>query len=117
MRPVVSNISIGLNMSHGVYIGHDYSSVSAVSLLTATGSVFMTSLVTPATTLAVCRWILQNGCHRATPTQTKFLKRGSSAVECRTRNQVSPGSNTSLLPFRRLSIFVLSIDAPFDSAA
>ena len=32
----------------------------------------------------------------------------SSAVECRTRNQVSPGSNQ----FRRLGIFVLSIDAP-----
>ena len=41
---------------------------------------------------------------------------GSSAVECRTRNQVSPGSNPPLLPFRRLGIFVLSIDAPVDSA-
>ena len=28
-----------------------------------------------------------------------------------TRNQVSPGSNPSLLPFRRLGIFVISIDA------
>ena len=37
-------------------------------------------------------------------------------VECRTRNQVSPGSNPSLLPFRRLGIFVLSIDAPVHSA-
>ena len=36
----------------------------------------------------------------------------SSVVECRTRNQVSPGSNPPLLPFRRLGIFVLSIDAP-----
>ena len=34
-------------------------------------------------------------------------------VECRTRNQ---GSNPPLLPFRRLGIFVLSIDAPVDSA-
>ena len=44
------------------------------------------------------------------------MKRGSSAVERRTRNQVSPGSNPALLPFRRLGIFVLSIDAPVDSA-
>ena len=40
---------------------------------------------------------------------------GSSAVECRARNQVSPGSNHPLLPFRRLGIFVLSIDAPVES--
>ncbi len=45
-----------------------------------------------------------------------IVERGSSAVECRTRNQVSPGSNHPLLPFRRLGIFVLSIDAPVDSA-
>ena len=44
------------------------------------------------------------------------LERGTSAVERRTRNQVSPGSNPPLLPFRRLGIFVLSIDAPVDSA-
>ena len=44
------------------------------------------------------------------------IERGSSAVECRTRNQVSPGSNPPLLPFRKLGIFVLSIDAPVDSA-
>ena len=44
------------------------------------------------------------------------LERGSSAVECRTRNQVSPGSNPPLVPFRRLGIFVLSINAPVDSA-
>ena len=43
-------------------------------------------------------------------------ERGSSEVECRTRNQVSPGSNPPLLPFRRLGVFVLSIDAPVDSA-
>ena len=43
------------------------------------------------------------------------MDRGSSAVERRTRNQVSPGSNPPLLPFRRLGIFVLSIDAPVDS--
>ena len=45
-----------------------------------------------------------------------ILVRGSSAVECRTRNQVSPGSNPPLVPFRRLGIFVLSINAPVDSA-
>ena len=44
------------------------------------------------------------------------LERGSSVVECRTRNQVSPGSNPALLLCRRLGIFVLSIDAPVDSA-
>ena len=44
------------------------------------------------------------------------MERGRSAVECRTRNQVNPGSNPSLLPFRRLGIFVLSIDVPVDSA-
>ena len=44
------------------------------------------------------------------------VERGRSVVECRTRNQVSPGSNPSLLPFRRLGIFVLSIDAPVHSA-
>ena len=27
-------------------------------------------------------------------------------------NEVSPGSNPPLLPFRKLGIFVLSIDAP-----
>ena len=41
-----------------------------------------------------------------------IVERGSSVVECRTLNQVSPGSNPSLLPFRRLGVFVLSIDAP-----
>ena len=44
------------------------------------------------------------------------MERGSSVVECRTRNQVSPGSNPALLPCRRLGVFVLSIDAPVDSA-
>ena len=44
------------------------------------------------------------------------VERGSSVVECRTRNRVSPGSNPPLLPFRRLGIFVLSIVAPVDSA-
>ena len=34
------------------------------------------------------------------------VERGSSVVECWTRNQVSPGSNPPLLPFRRLGIFV-----------
>ena len=36
---------------------------------------------------------------------------GSSVVERWTRNQVSPGSNPALLLFRRLGIFVLSIDS------
>ena len=45
-----------------------------------------------------------------------FVERGSSVVECRTRNQVSPGSNPPLLPCRILGIFVLSIDAPVNSA-
>ena len=44
------------------------------------------------------------------------MERGSSAEECRTRNQESPGSNPALLPFRRLGIFVLSIAVPVDSA-
>ena len=44
------------------------------------------------------------------------MEHGSSVVECRTRNQVSSGSNPALLPCRRLGIFVLSIDAPVDSA-
>ena len=45
-----------------------------------------------------------------------YTERGSSMVECRTRNQVSPGSNPPLVPFGRLGIFLLSIDAPVDSA-
>ena len=45
-----------------------------------------------------------------------IVERGSSAVECQTRNQVSLGTNPPLLPFRRWGIFVLSIDAPVDSA-
>ena len=44
------------------------------------------------------------------------MERGSSVVECRTRNKVGLGSNHALLLFRRLSIFVLSIGAPVDSA-
>ena len=40
------------------------------------------------------------------------VERGSSVVEFRTRNQVSPGSNPPLLPFGRLGIFLLSIAAP-----
>ena len=43
------------------------------------------------------------------------MERGSSAVKCRTRNQVNPGSNPPLLPFRILGIFVLFIDAPVNS--
>ena len=45
------------------------------------------------------------------------MERGSSVVECRTRNRESPGSNPPLLPFRRLGISVLSIDAPVDYLA
>ena len=48
--------------------------------------------------------------------EIRHSKRGSSVVECRTRNQVSPGSNPPLLPFGRLGIFLLFIDAPVDSA-
>ena len=44
------------------------------------------------------------------------MERGSYVVERRTRNQVSPGSNPTLVLFRRLGIFVLSIDAPVGSA-
>ena len=44
------------------------------------------------------------------------MSKCSSAVQCQTRNQVSPGSNHALLPFRRLGIFVFSIDVPVDSA-
>ena len=46
----------------------------------------------------------------------RHVEHGSSAVECWTLNQVSPGSNPPLLPFRTLDIFVLSIDAPVHSA-
>ena len=45
-----------------------------------------------------------------------IVERGSSVVECRTRNRESPDSNPSLLPFQNLGIFVLSTDAPFHSA-
>ena len=37
------------------------------------------------------------------------VERGSSVVECRIRDQVSPGSNPPLLPIPRLGIFVLSM--------
>ena len=36
------------------------------------------------------------------------MERGSSVVECRTRNQVSPGSNPPLLPFRNVSDLVVA---------
>ena len=45
-----------------------------------------------------------------------YMERGSSVVECWTRNQVSPGSNPPVLPFGRLGIFILSSVAPVDSA-
>ena len=57
-----------------------------------------------------------SGANRSTCIAWHSVERGSSVVECRTRNQVSPGSNPPLLPFRRLGIFVLSIDALVDSA-
>ena len=38
-----------------------------------------------------------------------FVERGSSAVECQTRNQASQGSNPALLTFRSLGIIVLSM--------
>ena len=44
------------------------------------------------------------------------LERGSSAVECRTRNHVNPDSNPPLLPFRKLGIFVFSTDPLSDSS-
>ena len=50
------------------------------------------------------------------PQRQSRVERGSSVVECRTRNRVSPGLNPPLLPFGRLGIFLLSIDAPVDSA-
>ena len=53
---------------------------------------------------------------RVCPGWMVSVERGSSVVECRTRKQVNPGSNPSLLPFRRLGMFVLSIDAPVRSA-
>ena len=46
--------------------------------------------------------------HSDTNSTFELLKSGSSVVECRTRNQVSPGSNPPLLPFRSLGIFVIS---------
>ena len=46
----------------------------------------------------------------------KTMERGSSAVELWTHNQGSLGSNPPLLLFRRLGIFVLSIDTPVHSA-
>ena len=50
------------------------------------------------------------------PEHLSIVERGSSVVERRTRSRVSPGSNPPLLPFRRLGICILSIDAPVDSA-
>ena len=42
-----------------------------------------------------------------------YVDRGSSAVECRTRNRESPGSNPPLHPFRSLGIFVPSTTPHF----
>ena len=45
------------------------------------------------------------------------MERGSSALGRMLDSQSSePGSNPSLLPFRRLGIFILSIDVPVHSA-
>ena len=46
-------------------------------------------------------------------TRQNDKEHGSSAVECRPCNQVSPGSNAPLLPFRRLGIFTLSMTPQF----
>ena len=55
--------------------------------------------------------------HRRDPGAMRdTVERGISVVERRTRNQVRPGLNPPLLPFGRLGIFLLSIDAPVDSA-
>ena len=54
--------------------------------------------------------------HFHIPLEYRGNKMNCGAVECRTHNQVSRGSNPPLLPFRRLGIFVLSIDALVDSA-
>ena len=43
----------------------------------------------------------------SSPRQIITVERGSSVVECRTRNRESPGSNPTLLPFRSLGFFVL----------
>ena len=58
---------------------------------------------------------MYNACDIFTIESTS-VEHGSSVVECRTRNQVNPGLNPSLLPFRILGIFVLSIDASVHSA-
>ena len=42
-----------------------------------------------------------------------IMERGSSAIECRTRNRENPGSNPPLLPFRRFGIFVISTTHQF----
>ena len=42
-----------------------------------------------------------------------YVERSSSAVERRTRNRASPGSNPPLPPFRRLGIFILSTTPQF----
>ena len=67
------------------------------------------SCVLPALTYGAETWILTEHAYAK-------MERGSSAVERRTRNQVSLSSNPTLLPFRRLGIFVLSIDVLVDSA-
>ena len=41
------------------------------------------------------------------------VERGSSAVECQTRNRESPGSNPPLLQFRISGIFVVSMTLQF----
>ena len=68
--------------------------------------------------LSELRRYRSNSAHEATCYNshgTIYMERGSSVVEWRSRNQVRTGSNPSLLPFGRLVIFVLSIDAPVHS--
>ena len=72
----------------------------------------MPNVNTPETKKVKLEWTHQGKRRRQhLKKNDRHVERGSSVVECRTRNQVSPGSNPSLLPFRRLGIFVLSIDS------
>ena len=54
--------------------------------------------------------LFRGACYNIGMSMCLYVERGSSAVECPTRNQVSPDSNPPFLRFRRLGVFVLSID-------
>ena len=92
-------------------IGVSRSGIGGHSLTTSNGRL-LRLYICPLTVTKYER--LANFCVHSPSVQRSSF--GSSAVECRTRNQVRSGSNPPLLPFRRLGIFVLSIDAPVDSA-